>query len=125
MAKRERNKRAARKARQQERARIEEAHAVSGASKEPESRSLFKGKSKASGAKVKIAAKEDRKGLAKVTGYFGDVRSEMRLVTWPTPSELRSYSVGVIAMLVVLGVALWAVDTGFVAALVQFTGLRG
>ncbi|MBR3317192.1 MAG: preprotein translocase subunit SecE [Atopobiaceae bacterium] len=124
MAKRERNKRSARKARQKERARIEEAHAVSGVNKETEKRSLFKGKSNNSG-KVKVAAKEDRKGLAKVTGYFGDVRTEMRHVTWPTPAELRSYSVAVIAFLILFGVAIWLVDTGFVAGLVQYTNLRG
>lgn len=129
MAKRERNKRAARKARQQERVRKEAAQAAaqSGA-EEQSSRSLFKKKdagapSKAS--KPKVVAKEDRKGLAKVTGYFGDVRTEMHQVTWPTRLELRNYSVAVIVTLIVFGVAIWLVDTGFVAGLVQFTGLRG
>ena len=34
-------------------------------------------------------------------------------------------AVAVIAMLIVFGAAIWLIDTGFVAALVQFTGLRG
>ena len=49
----------------------------------------------------------------------------MRRVTWPSKEELRSYSVAVIVMLVVFGVLIWLVDTGIVAALVGFTGLRG
>ena len=124
MAKRERNKRSARKARQQERARKEAAQ-VAAAPTKAESRSLFKGNSDKSSPKAKAIAKADRKGMAKVTGYFGDVRSEMRKVTWPTGSELRSYSVAVIATLIVFGVVIWLVDTAFVAGLVQYTGLRG
>ena len=49
----------------------------------------------------------------------------MRLVTWPSKTELTNYSVAVIAMLIVFGTAVWLVDTGFVALLVAYTGLRG
>ncbi len=126
MAKRERNKRSARKARQQERARKEAAQAVAAPSKDEKSHSLFKGKQdKSSKPKATAIAKADRKGLAVVTGYLGDVRQEMRKVTWPTAAEMRSYSFAVIVTLIVFGVAIWLVDTGFVAGLVQYTGLRG
>ena len=54
-----------------------------------------------------------------------DVRSEMRKVTWPSRTELRNYSVAVIVMLVIFGVAIWAIDTLIVGGLVAFTGLRG
>lgn len=129
MAKRERNKRSARKARQRERERIANAHAVTGYNQDAgssKSKSLFKRSEKGGKASKKAAvAKADRKGMQKVTGYFADVRSEMRQVTWPSRIELRNYSVAVIASLVVFGVAIWLVDTGFIAALVQYTGLRG
>lgn len=127
MAKRERNKRSARKARQQERERVAEAQAAASSGKAEESKSLFKrSESKPSKtAKGKSVAKADRKGLQVVTGYFADVRSEMHQVTWPSKIELRNYSVAVIATLILFGVAIWLVDTGFVAGLVQFTGLRG
>lgn len=129
MAKRERNKRAARKARQKERARVEEARAIAAENEKPTSRSFFKGSSNKSAkkpkAKAKSVPKQDRKGIQKVTGYFGDVRAEMRQVTWPNPVELRNYSVAVIGALIVIGVAVWLIDTGFVAALVQYTNLRG
>lgn len=126
MAKRERNKRSARKARQQERERVAAAQAVSGTNDKKESKSFFKKSDKSSqGSKVKAVTKADRKGLQVVTGYFADVRTEMHQVTWPTRVELRNYSVAVIVMLILFGVAIWAVDTGFVAGLVQYTGLRG
>ena len=127
MAKRERNKRAARKARQEERIRKEAAQAAAAPAKS-ESRSLFKGKSDAStksSPKATAIAKADRKGLQKVSGYFTDVRSEMRKVTWPSATELRSYSLAVIATLIAFGIVIWLVDTGIVAGLVQYTSLRG
>ena len=130
MAKTERNKRAARKARQQERERLEAAHAVSAPKEEKSSKSFFK-KDKAATSKYDKSdksapvSKTDRKGFQVVTGYFADVRKEMRQVTWPSRTELRNYSVAVIATLIVFGVLIWLVDTGFVAALVNYTGLRG
>lgn len=130
MAKRERNKRAARKARQQERERLEAVHAVSSPKQEKSSTSFFK-KDKAATSKYDksgknvIVSKSERKGFQVVTGYFSDVRKEMRQVTWPSRVELRNYSVAVIATLIVFGILIWLVDTGFVAALVNYTGLRG
>lgn len=43
----------------------------------------------------------------------------------PPRAELKNYTVAVIVMLVVFGVAVWLVDTGVVAALVGYSGLRG
>lgn len=127
MAKRERNKRSARKARQQERERVAEARAASGVDKQSSKKSFFKGSDDSGRKATKTVAvtKADRKGFGIVTGYFSDVRSEMRQVTWPPREELRNYSVAVIATLIVFGVAIWAVDTGFVAMLATYIGLRG
>lgn len=128
MAKRERNKRAARKARQQERQRVAAAQAAAGTNEQTNtSKSLFKksdGKGRPATKNVPTA-KAERSGIGVVTGYLSDVRAEMRQVTWPSRTELRNYSVTVIVALIVFGVAIWLVDTGFVAALVQFTNLRG
>lgn len=127
MAKRERNKRSARKARQQERERVAAAQSVSASNSKNDSKSPFKKSDKASAkaSKTKAVAKADRKGLQVVTGYFSDVRAEMHQVTWPSRVELRNYSIAVIATLIVFGIVIWLVDTGFVAGLVQYTGLRG
>lgn len=127
MAKRERNKRSARKARQQERERVAAARAASGVDEQSSKKSFFKGSGDSGRKATKNVAvtKADRKGFGIVTGYFSDVRSEMRQVTWPPREELRNYSVAVIATLIVFGVAIWAVDTGFVAMLAKYIGLRG
>jgi preprotein translocase subunit SecE len=80
--------------------------------------------------KADKAAKSD-KGAKKgglfgtIRTYFRDVKSEIHRVVWPSKRELRNYSVAAIAMLIVCGVFFWLVDTGFVALLVGFTGLRG
>ena len=101
MANKDRQKRSVRKARAAERKELEEKHAISSAN----------GSKKATPAPAKAQAK---KSEPKKVG-----------VTWPSKSELKNYSVAVIAMLVVFGVAVWLVDTGVVAALIGFTGLRG
>ncbi|MDO4536764.1 MAG: preprotein translocase subunit SecE [Coriobacteriales bacterium] len=124
MAKRERNKRSARKARQQERERVAAAQAVAEAS-QPKKKKLVKKSAGKPAAKKAAISKADRRGVQKVTGYFSDVRAEMHQVTWPTRLELRNYSVAVIISLIIFGLFIWLVDTGFVAGLVQYVGLRG
>lgn len=117
MANKDRNKRSVRKARAEERARVEAAQAASVAS---------------SGSAAKAEKKAEKKKADKKPGifrrlfnYLGDVKSEMRRVVWPSKEELKSYSVAIIAMLIVFGIVIWLVDSGIVAALVGYTGLRG
>ncbi|MBM6775446.1 preprotein translocase subunit SecE [Olsenella profusa] len=125
MANKDRNKRSARKARAEERARVEAAQA---ASVTPAQKAA---QEKQAAKEAKAAAKQERKAEKKpglfrrLRNYLGDVRSEMRRVVWPSKEELRSYSVAIIIMLIVFGVVIWLVDSGIVAVLVGFTGLRG
>lgn len=128
MANKDRNKRSVRKARAEERARVEAAQA---ASVTPEQKAALE---KKAAKDAKLAAKQEAKAEKKdkkpgffrrIGNYLGDVRSEMRRVVWPSKDELRTYSVAIVAMLIVFGVVIWLVDSGIVAALVGFTGLRG
>ena len=125
MANKDRNKRSARKARAEERARVEAAQA---ASVTPAQKAA---QEKQAAKEAKAAAKQERKADKKpgpfhrLRNYLGDVLSEMRRVVWPSKEELRSYSVAIIVMLIVFGVIIWLVDSGVVAVLVGFTGLRG
>ena len=121
MANKERNKRSARQARQRDRAE-REAQAVEAAAK---SGSKTKVAVAAKKAPVKAASDKSTGLIGRARSYFSEVRAEMRRVTWPSRNELTNYSVAVVAMLIVFGVAVWAIDTGFVAVLVAFTGLRG
>ena len=57
--------------------------------------------------------------------WFREMRSELKKVVWPSKDELKTYTVAIIAMLVVFGVVIWLVDTGIVALIAGFTGLRG
>lgn len=124
MANKDRSKRSARKARAEERARVEAAQAAS----VPETQGSKKVPAE---APAKTEKKPDKKPdkkpglLRRFRTYLGDVRSEMRRVVWPSRDELKTYSIAIIIMLVVFGVLLWLVDSGIVAALVGFTSLRG
>lgn len=122
MANKDRQKRSARKARADERARLEAIQASSA----PAGDSQAAPKKAEAPKAVAKAAKNKKPGFFKrIANWFGDVKTEMRRVTWPTMDELKSYSVAVIAMLIVFGVLIWLVDTGIVAVLAGFTGLRG
>ena len=118
----DRQKTSARKARADERARREAIQASSA----PAGDSQAAPKKEEASKTVSKAEKNKKPGFFKrIANWFGDVKTEMRRVTWPTKDELKSYSVAVIAMLIVFGVLIWLVDTGIVAALAGFTGLRG
>lgn len=123
MAKKERQKRSARQARQQERVEREAAQAAASAEDAQPTSKKPGNSSNLSSSKASKPAKAKKR--SKLRSYLSDVRTEMRRVVWPNRSELKNYSVAVIAMLVVFGILVWLVDTGFVALLVGFTGLRG
>ena len=118
MANKDRQKRSARKARAAERKELEEKHAASQVAAPKKA-----APAQAAGSSKKAAPKN--KHFARIRGWFADVKAEMHRVTWPSKSELKNYTVAVIIMLVVFGVAVWLVDTGVVAALVGYSGLRG
>lgn len=130
MANKDRNKRSARKARAEERARVEAAQAASAgsqaASPKP-GRAAGVAEKKSEPKPEKKEKKPEKKPgvFHRLRNYLGDVRSEMRRVVWPSKEELKSYSVAIVAMLIVFGVVIWLVDSGIVAALVGYTGLRG
>lgn len=122
MANKDRQKRSARKARADERARLEAIQASSAPAGDSQA-----APKKAEDSKPLAKAEKNKKPgfFKRIANWFGDVKTEMRRVTWPSKDELKSYSVAVIAMLIVFGVLIWLVDTGIVAALAGFTGLRG
>ena len=120
MANKDRNKRSARKARAEERAKREAQLAAQPASSSNASQAKAESKAKAS-------KKSDKKPgfFRRIANWFGDVRTEMHKDVWPSKDELKTYTVAIIAMLVVFGVVIWLVDTGIVALIAGFTGLRG
>lgn len=130
MANKDRNKRSARKARAEERARVEAAQAASAGSQasSPKAGKVAALAEKKSDSKPEKKEKKPEKKpgvFRRLRNYLGDVRSEMCRVVWPSKEELKSYSVAIVAMLIVFGVVIWLVDSGIVAALVGYTSLRG
>lgn len=129
MANKDRNKRSVRKARAEERARVEAARAASQPAVDSKEAAKAKAKEekKAEKEKSKKEKDKDRKpGLfSRMRNYLRDVVSEMHRVVWPSHEELKSYSVAVIIMLIIVGAVLWLVDSGIVAGFVAYTGLRG
>lgn len=131
MPNKDRKKRSTRVARQKARAELEAQHKASGYVPPAEGEASGKGSkksdasSKKSGSSKAIKKADKKKKGNRVTNYFKQVRVEMHKVVWPSRKELRNWSVAVILMLVVFGVCVWLVDTGFVALLVSYMGLRG
>jgi preprotein translocase subunit SecE len=121
MAKKERQKRSARKARAAERAEREAVIA-----REAEAKGIDPEVAIAASKEKKPAKPKDEKPgfFGRIRNWFRDVLTEMRRVVWPTPRELRNYSFAVIGLLIVFGALVWAVDTGVVAGLGAFAGIR-
>lgn len=64
--------------------------------------------------KQKNAEDKKRGGLRE---YFKGVKVETKKVVWPTRKELVSYTFVVIFTCTVLGLAIWGIDSGFLALL--------
>ncbi len=77
-----------------------------------------------------IAANKQAKAMAKASGkpkksivkYFKDARSEFKKVVWPSRKQVFNNTVVVIIAMVVSGLAIWALDTGFVSLLKLMLG---
>ena len=77
-----------------------------------------------------IAANKQAKAMAKASGkpkksivkYFKDARSEFKKVVWPSRKQVFNNTVVVIICMVVSGLAIWALDTGFVSLLKLMLG---
>ncbi len=119
MANKDRQKRSVRQARAREREALEAAQSASMPASDKKAKVA-----KAAPTKEEIAKKE-ASFLGRTRRYFHDVHTEMNRVVWPSKTELTNYSTAVIALLIIVGVIVWLVDTGFVGILVGFTGLRG
>ena len=55
--------------------------------------------------------------------YFKGVKLEMKKVVWPTKSDMKSYTVIVIAVCLFFSVSFWLIDTGLLAGLRALLGI--
>lgn len=61
--------------------------------------------------------KNDDKQRGGLKEYFKGVRVETKKVVWPTRKELMSYTVVVLFTCAFFGLAIWGIDSGFLALL--------
>jgi preprotein translocase SecE subunit len=60
---------------------------------------------------------QQRRERLKIRQYFGEIRSELRRVIWPTRSEVVTYSIVVVFVVTILTGIVFALDYGFAQAL--------
>ncbi len=65
----------------------------------------------------KIAQAKTKKPRVSVKEYLKGVKTEIKKVVWPTRKELGSYTGVVLLSCVALSLAIWAVDSAFLASL--------
>ncbi|MCM1333582.1 MAG: preprotein translocase subunit SecE [Bacteroides sp.] len=65
------------------------------------------------------APKKQKKSIVK---YFKDARSEFKKVVWPSRKQVFNNTVVVIVAMVVSGVAIWGMDSIFIALIKLMLG---
>jgi len=65
----------------------------------------------------KLAQANAKKPKVSIKEYFRGVKIETKKVVWPTRKELISYTGVVLLTCVALSLAIWAVDSAFLASL--------
>lgn len=70
---------------------------------------------------VKAAASQPKKKRS-IIKYFKDARSEFKKVVWPSRKQVVNNTIVVIISLIVSGLAIWALDTGFGSLLMLMLG---
>lgn len=76
----------------------------------------------AANKQAKAMAKASKKPKKSIVKYFKDARSEFKKVVWPSRKQVFNNTVVVIIAMVVSGLAIWALDTGFVSLLKLMLG---
>ena len=71
------------------------------------------------------AAASAPKQKRSIVKYFKDARSEFKKVVWPSRKQVVNNTIVVIVALVVSGIAIWALDTGFGSLLMLILGRNG
>lgn len=75
----------------------------------------------AKSAAAAVAPKQKRS----IIKYFKDARSEFKKVVWPSRKQVVNNTIVVIASLIVSGIAIWALDSGFGSLLMLILGKKG
>ena len=71
----------------------------------------------------KIAKQKNKKQKKSLWRRIKDIVSELKKVTWPTKKDLITYSLAVLAFIVVLAIVIGVIDIGLGALLQLVTGV--
>jgi preprotein translocase subunit SecE len=71
------------------------------------------------GQRPPIPVQQQRRQRLKIRTYFGEIRSELRRVIWPTRAEVFTYSVVVVFIVTILTGVVFVLDLGFAQGIVQ------
>lgn len=67
--------------------------------------------------KKPVPAAANKKPKVSLRDYFKGIKTEVKKVVWPTRKEVVSYTGVVLLTCFALGLGIWIVDSGFLAAL--------
>ena len=118
---------AAEAARAEAEAAAEEARKISEREAKQHAKLVEREKRAAKRAEAKKGRKERRgpKFIWKLVDYIGNVRTEMKRVTWPSRPEVGRMSLVVIFALVFFGILIYIVDSAVTPVLYALSGLGG
>ena len=84
---------------------------------EAKSDSVKESKASEKKAADKKAAEKKPSVFKRIAKYFRECRSEIKKIVWPTPKATFKNVGIVLSVLLVVGLFVWALDTGFIALL--------
>lgn len=73
----------------------------------------------------KSDSKTKRKKPNPVVKYFKDLKSEFKKVVWPSKKTVLNNTGAVLASMIVSGLAIWGIDSGFAALLRELYKIAG
>lgn len=65
-------------------------------------------------------AEAQKKSGSKIVKFFKEVKSEMKKVAWPSKKQVTNNTLIVMAVVVLVGLFIWILDTVFQFGLFQF-----
>lgn len=76
--------------------------------------------------KTEAKSKDKQNPLQKVARFFRELKSEFKKIVWPTKKQILQDTLTVVAVVLVLGIAVWLLDWLFISGFqLVFNGLAG
>ena len=94
--------------------------------KAPQTSSTARKNSDSKAKKPEQKSKDKENLLKKVSRFFRELRNEFKKIVWPTKKQVIQDTLTVVAVVLVMGVAVWLLDLLFISGFqLVFNGLAG